>query len=132
MVNQERANNGLAALTWDSSMTSYSDRRAKEITTDLSHNSAGGEMNVGENIAKGAISPDMVMDGWMRSDGHRANILNANYTKISVSCYYDGSTYYWVHISPEKTWRLFEQLVIQWANRLSVAPFYKLVIPYLY
>lgn len=27
-------------------------------------------MNVGENIAKGAISPDMVMDGWMRSDGH--------------------------------------------------------------
>jgi len=30
------------------------------------------------------------------------------------------------------TWRLFEQLVIQWANRLSVAPFYKLVIPYLY
>ena len=96
MVNQERANNGLAALTWDSSMTSYSDRRAKEITTDFSHNSAGGEMNVGENIAKGAISPDMVMDGWMRSDGHRANILNANYTKISVSCYYDGSTYYWV------------------------------------
>ena len=96
MVNQERANNGLAALTWDSSMTSYSDRRAKEITTDFSHNSAGGEMNVGENIAKRAISPDMVMDGWMRSDGHRANILNANYTKISVSCYYDGSTYYWV------------------------------------
>lgn len=30
------------------------------------------------------------------------------------------------------TWRLFEQLVIQWDNRLSVAPFYKLVIPYLY
>ena len=41
-----------------------------------------------------AISPEMVMDGWMRSDGHRANILNASYTKISVSCYYDGSTYY--------------------------------------
>ena len=96
LVNQERANNGLTALTWDSSMASYSDRRAMEITTDFSHNSAGGKMNVGENIAKGAISPDMVMDGWMRSDGHRANILNANYTKISVSCYYDGSTYYWV------------------------------------
>ena len=30
------------------------------------------------------------------------------------------------------TWRLFEQLVIQWANRLSVAPFYKLIILYLY
>ena len=96
MVNQERANNGVDALTWDSSMASYSDRRAMEITTDFSHNSAGGKMNVGENIAEGAISPEMVMDGWMRSDGHRANILNASYTKISVSCYYDGSTYYWV------------------------------------
>ena len=94
MVNQERADNGVAALTWDSSMASYSDRRAMEITTDFSHNSAGGKMNVGENIAKGAISPEMAMDGWMRSDGHRANILNASYTKISVSCYYDGSTYY--------------------------------------
>ena len=96
MVNQERADNGVAALTWDSSMASYSDRRVMEITTDFSHNSAGGEMNVGENIAKGAVSPEMAMDGWMRSDGHRANILNASYTKISVSCYYDGYTYYWV------------------------------------
>ena len=77
-------------------MASYSDRRVMEITTDFSHNSAGGEMNVGENIAKGAVSPEMAMDGWMRSDGHRANILNASYTKISVSCYYDGYTYYWV------------------------------------
>ena len=50
----------------------------------------------GKNIAKGAVSPEMAMDGWMRSDGHRANILNASYTKISVSCYYDGYTYYWV------------------------------------
>ena len=96
LVNQERVNNGLPELTWDSDMASYSDRRAMEIVTDFSHNSAGGKMNVGENIAKGAISPEMVMDGWMRSDGHRANILNASYTKISVSCYYDGSTYYWV------------------------------------
>ena len=96
LTNQERANNGLPAYSWDSNMASYSDRRAKEIVTDYSHNSAGGKMNVGENIAKGAISPEMVMDGWMRSDGHRANILNASYTKISVSCYYDGSTYYWV------------------------------------
>ena len=47
-------------------------------------------------VTLSAISPEMVMDGWMRSDGHRANILNASYTKISVSCYYDGSTYYWV------------------------------------
>lgn len=96
LVNQERVNNGLSELTWNSDMSSYSDRRAMEITTDFSHNSAGGKMNVGENIAKGPTTPEMVMDGWMRSDGHRANILNANYTTISVSCYYDGNTYYWV------------------------------------
>lgn len=51
---------------------------------------------LGKYCKMGGNLPDMVMDGWMRSDGHRANILNANYTKISVSCYYDGSTYYWV------------------------------------
>ena len=96
MVNQERVNNGLPELAWSSEMASYSDRRAMEITTSFSHDSAGGKMNVGENIAKGAVSPEMAMDGWMRSDGHRANILNANYTVISVSCYYDGNTYYWV------------------------------------
>mgnify|MGYP000031374104 FL=1 len=52
LVNQERVNNGLPELTWDSDMASYSDRRAMEIVTDFSHNSAGGKWSVGENIGQ--------------------------------------------------------------------------------
>jgi uncharacterized protein YkwD len=38
----------------------------------------------GENIAKGQTTPQSVMTSWMNSSGHRANILNANYTQIGV------------------------------------------------
>ncbi len=65
MVNQERADNGVAALTWDSDMASYSDRRVMEITTDFSHNSAGGEMNVGENYWSKGCSISGNGNGWM-------------------------------------------------------------------
>jgi len=38
----------------------------------------------GENIAMGQKTPAEVMKGWMNSSGHRANILNKNYTEIGV------------------------------------------------
>ena len=38
----------------------------------------------GENIAYGQRSPQAVVDAWMNSSGHRANILNASYTQIGV------------------------------------------------
>jgi uncharacterized protein YkwD len=39
----------------------------------------------GENIAYGFTSAADVMNGWMNSPGHRANILNGAYTEIGVS-----------------------------------------------
>ncbi len=42
----------------------------------------------GENIAAGYSSPTSVMSGWMGSSGHRANILNCNFTEIGVGYYY--------------------------------------------
>ena len=103
LTNQERANNGLPAYSWDSNMASYSDRRAKEIVTDYSHNSAGGNWSVGENIAEGETSASEVVNDWMNSAGHKANILSDVSTKTSVSCYVenftyaDGSTQYLYH-----------------------------------
>ena len=103
LTNQERANNGLSAYSWDSNMASYSDRRAKEIVTDYSHNSAGGNWSVGENIAEGETSASEVVNDWMNSAGHKANILSDVSTKTSVSCYVekftyaDGSTQYLYH-----------------------------------
>ncbi|MEM8857192.1 MAG: CAP domain-containing protein, partial [Chloroflexota bacterium] len=55
----------------------------------------------GENIAAGQRTPESVMNGWMNSAGHRANLLNCNHTEIGVGYYYgSGSTYrhYWTQI----------------------------------
>ncbi|MGB9799417.1 MAG: CAP domain-containing protein [Thermanaerothrix sp.] len=54
--------------------------------------------NLGENIAAGYASPDSVMQGWLSSDGHRANIESQSYWEIGVG-YDEGSgSYfrYWV------------------------------------
>ncbi|WP_395576362.1 CAP domain-containing protein [Streptomyces sp. BK79] len=43
-----------------------------------------GHRTVGENIACGQRSPAAVVEGWMNSPGHRANILKADFTHIGV------------------------------------------------
>ena len=50
----------------------------------------------GENIAKGYATPKAVVDGWMNSEGHRANILNASFTEIGVGYVADGR--YWTQM----------------------------------
>jgi uncharacterized protein YkwD len=45
----------------------------------------------GENIAAGQQSPQEVVDGWMNSPGHRANILKPEYRKIGIGVYYDAA-----------------------------------------
>jgi uncharacterized protein YkwD len=51
---------------------------------------AGYPGGVGENIAVGYRTPQDVMQGWMDSDGHRANLLNCDYTAIGVGLAYDA------------------------------------------
>ena len=50
----------------------------------------------GENIAMGYSSPQAVVNGWMNSSGHRANILNPSYTQIGVGYVAQGS--YWTQM----------------------------------
>jgi uncharacterized protein YkwD len=59
----------------------------------------------GENIAAGYTDAQSVMDGWMNSSGHRANILNCAYRELGVGYVYeptDGGSqrwrYYWVQV----------------------------------
>ena len=47
----------------------------------------------GENIAMGYATPAAVVEAWMNSEGHRANILSANYTTLGVGYVADGG--YW-------------------------------------
>ena len=109
IVNRERAAQGLSALTMDQGLVETAKLRATEIKVSFSHTRPNGtscftafpstQTTVGENIASGYTSPDSVMNGWMNSSGHRANILNSNFKSIGIACYYvPGSTYgyYWV------------------------------------
>lgn len=50
----------------------------------------------GENIAYGQRTPQEVVNGWMSSSGHRANILSASYTQIGVGYVADG--HYWTQL----------------------------------
>lgn len=61
-----------------------------------------------ENIAAGYSTPEQVMNGWMNSSGHRANILNPNLREIGVGyAYVSDSSYdrYWVQNFGSKSTR---------------------------
>ena len=48
----------------------------------------------GENIAAGAATPLMVVNGWMESDGHCRNIMDATFTELGVGYIVDETTQY--------------------------------------
>ena len=112
LVNEERAKAGLSPLTVNSKAANAAQTRAREIEKSFSHtrpdgssfNTALTEAGVsfrgaGENIAYGQTTPQQVMEGWMNSSGHRANILNANYTSIGVGHYKNGAGVdYWAQL----------------------------------
>ena len=85
--------------------------RAREIVTTFSHTRPDGslffsiydEFNIsyafrGENIAMGYGTPAAVMEGWMKSEGHRENILKDVYSAIGIGCYKKEGNIYWVQL----------------------------------
>jgi hypothetical protein len=71
--------------------TSLDGRKFYERITDAGYN----YQTCGENIAAGYATPEAVVEGWMNSDGHRANILDPDYCDIGVGyAAVDGSQYY--------------------------------------
>lgn len=113
LVNAERASAGLPALTTTPELTKAANARAKEIATSFSHSRPDGRdaftvlsdygisyTTCGENMAAGQKTPEEVVNSWMGSSTHKANILNANYTHIGIGYYNSGSgyTYYWVQM----------------------------------
>ena len=110
IVNQERANNGLQPLTMDKGFLEAAQIRGVEIVTSFSHTRPDGsscftifptlnQTSRGENIAAGQRSASAVMNSWMNSPGHRANILDGSFNAIGIACVYvPNSTYgyYWV------------------------------------
>lgn len=108
LVNKERAKQGLNPLTVNKKLSDVARIKSQDMHDKkyFSHNSPtyGSPFDMmksfgisyktaGENIARGHTTPEKVMDGWMNSPGHRANILNASFTQIGVGYVSDG--HYW-------------------------------------
>ena len=112
LVNQERAKEGLAPLTVNKSAEAAALVRARETEKSFSHTRPNGSSfstalteqgvsyrSAGENIAWGQKTPEQVMQGWMNSSGHRANIMNPRFTSIGVGYYRSASgTNYWTQL----------------------------------
>ena len=111
LVNEERKKNGLSALTTTTSLTKAAQKRAVETSQSFSHTRPDGtscftifsEYGIsnrggGENIACGYANPQSVMDGWMNSSGHKANILNSSFKSIGVGYYVKDGRKYWVQL----------------------------------
>ncbi|MGW7269269.1 sigma-70 family RNA polymerase sigma factor [Streptomyces sp. NPDC054864] len=105
LANAERAKSGCGPLTLNSKLgdaaQGHSDDMAERDFFD--HTNPDGEdpgdrvtaagykwSTYGENIAAGQRTPSAVMDSWMNSSGHRANILNCSFKEIGIG-YRQGS-----------------------------------------
>lgn len=99
LVNIERDKVGAAHLVLDGALCDAANMRAIEMdySGNFSHTRPNGSdcftvfsfcnisfYTCGENIAAGYVTPADVVDGWMHSEGHKANILNASYTKMGL------------------------------------------------
>ena len=108
LVNEQRVKNGLSKLTEDWELSRVARYKSQDMKDNkyFSHTSpvygSPFEMiknfgiyyrSAGENIAKGQSTPQAVVNAWMNSSGHRANILNKNYTRIGVG-YVSGGNYW--------------------------------------
>ena len=106
LVNEICAQNGLNALTYDWELSRVAQYKSQDMKDNryFSHTSPvyGSPFQMiksfgityrtaGENIAMGYATPQAVVNGWMNSPGHRANILNASFTRIGVGYVADGN-----------------------------------------
>ncbi len=107
LVNLRREENGLAPLEMTDGLMQTAKLRADELTEYYSHSRPDGSdcftalknagisyRGAGENIAAGYDTPESVVEGWMNSPGHRANILKEKFTQIGVGYAYDEDTAY--------------------------------------
>lgn len=111
-VNSERSKQGLSALKMDKVLLEDAMLRAAETVVHFSHGRPNGDSVVGtyswvfyypglnnvmgENIAYGSSTAAGVMDQWMNSSGHKANILDSDWETIGIGCFEYNGMSYWV------------------------------------
>ena len=116
LVNIERANVGVAPLVLDEALCNAANMRAIEMdcTGVFGHKrpnehscfevydicNVEWQSACGENIAAGQATPEEVMNSWLKSAGHKANILSPEYTKMGLGysnsgCGAGSYSHYW-------------------------------------
>lgn len=120
LTNQERTQLGLSALNANSELRAAAQTHTENMAlqdffdhTGLDGSSLGDRVNAAgydfsraaENIAAGNPTPEGVVEGWMNSPGHRANILNPDLQEIGVGYFFlendTGSVnfnHYWTQV----------------------------------
>ncbi|MEU1895095.1 CAP domain-containing protein [Streptomyces pristinaespiralis] len=98
MVNEERAKVGCSPMKASGALSDLARAHSKDMAARgfFDHTNPDGETpwdraeqagvsNLGgENIARGQADAEAVMNSWMNSEGHRANILNCDFTTLGV------------------------------------------------
>ena len=115
LVNEERRSNGLSELAYDWQLSRVARYKSQDMKDNsyFSHTSPTygspfqmmksfgiSYKSAGENIARGQATPRDVVNAWMNSSGHRANILNSSFTHIGVGYVADGK--YWTQMFIKK------------------------------
>jgi len=108
LVNAERAKAGCSPVTLEARLTQAAQAHSEDMAAhqNMSHTGSDGSSPgdritragydwraYGENVAYGYATPEQVMDAWMNSPGHRANILDCDYQEIGVGHAQPGD--YW-------------------------------------
>ncbi len=106
LVNEIRVKNGLKELKEDWELSRVARYKSQDMKDnnyfshtspvygspfDMMKNFGISYRSAAENIAKGQKTPEAVVNAWMNSSGHRANILNSSFTKIGVGYVKDGN-----------------------------------------
>lgn len=90
LINEERTRAGLDELVEDSYLSEVARERSKEIVDNFGHTrpdgTTVGDLMLGENISFGRKTPQIAVDAWMNSAGHKANILNEKYVSFGAGC----------------------------------------------
>jgi len=105
LVNNARAAEGLAPLSWSDGLAGAAAVRASEIAVVFDHTRPDGsscytvsDLIWAENIACGQTTAAEVFNCWMNSPGHRANIMAPDYTTMGLALNANGDgvyNYYW-------------------------------------
>ena len=91
-TNEERIANGLPALSWNEKSAPAAELRAEEAAQVFSHTRPDGsdwytadpDTLYGENLARGYDTAEKAIEAWMKSPGHRENILRPEFKSMSV------------------------------------------------